>query len=464
MTSARLVGGRYQLHTMLGRGGMAAVWAGIDTRLDRPVAVKMLEDAALTDEVMVHRLDREARTVSRLAHPNIVAVYDMGTDSGVPYLVMELVDGENLGHRLMRGPLSVEQALWIAGQVCDALQAAHEAGVVHRDIKPANIMLTRAGAAKVCDFGIARLQQETQVHLTSSATAIGTSEYMAPEQAAGGPVDARTDLYALGCLLHAMLTGSPPFSGDNPMRVLWQQVHEPPPPASSRRAGIPAGLDAVVTQLLAKHPADRPNGAAEVRTRLAGLTADAASTSASIAAAAPTRPTPVQARAAVETRTRPMPAIDARDDKPATRGGFRLGPAGVATVAVGAAALTALIIAMLTAAGPAPQSTGPAIDGSAVPSTAATSAPATVTTTDAVLAAIKAQVEAGELDTHDADDLTGKLDDVDRNIARGRTGEAAQKLNDVRDRLDELHDDDKITDAGYSAILVAIDQLADALP
>jgi eukaryotic-like serine/threonine-protein kinase len=463
MTSARLLGGRYQLHTMLGRGGVAAVWAGIDTKLDRPVAVKTLESAALADPVMVQRLDREARTVARLAHPNIVAMYDMGTDGGLPFLVMELVDGEDLQHRLLRGPLSIEQSVQIAAQICDALHAAHEAGVVHRDIKPANILLTRAGVVKVCDFGIARLQREAQVHLTSSATTIGTSEYMAPEQAAGGPVDARTDLYALGCLLYAMLTGGPPFSGDNPMRVLWQQVHEPPPSASSRRMGIPADLDAIVTQLLAKHPADRPDGALQVRTRLghlADLAAGAASLSAVSAAAGSGSPTAVRARAAVATRT--MPAVDVPSEKPAGRTGFRVGPAGIAAVAVGAAAVTALVIAILAAGGAAQPSAAPTADATGTVSTAATTAPATATTST-VLAAIQAQVNAGQLDAGDAKDLTGKLDDVDRNIARGRTGEAAQKLNDVRDRLAELRDDHKITNAGYSAILAAIDQLSRAL-
>jgi eukaryotic-like serine/threonine-protein kinase len=468
ITSARLIGGRYQLHTMLGRGGMAAVWAGIDTRLDRPVAVKVLDGAASADSMMVQRFDQEARTVARLAHPNVVAVYDVGIEGNVPYLVMELVEGQDLQRRVASGPLDVGQALGIAAQVCDALAAAHRAGVVHRDIKPANILLTRAGTVKICDFGIARLQQATQVQLTRPATTVGTSEYMAPEQAAGGPLDARTDLYSFGCVLYAMLTGGPPFSGDSPVRVLWQQIHEPPPPLAARREGIPAELQALILELLSKNPADRPEGAADVRARLARLADSPAAMAATAGAAVLAGPPPAAAyaRAAVVTPTRTMPAIDTQEQSP-TRGGFRLGPVGIAAVAICAAVVTALVVALLSAGTRTPQAAGPANTGDGSTSTSASAAASTAAapgTAAAVLAAIQAQVRAGQLDADGAKDLTDKLDDVERNLARGRTGDAAQKLDDVRDRLNDIRHDGNITTAGYTAILSAIDHLAESLP
>jgi eukaryotic-like serine/threonine-protein kinase len=216
----QLISGRYRLEAVLGRGGMATVWRGVDQRLGRPVAIKLLDRADTADPIMLQRFDREARTAGGLTHPNIVAVYDVGTDNGVPYLVMELIDGTSVAALLAGGPLPVDQAVDVARQTCDALGMTHAQGVVHRDIKPANILLTTTtGTVKVCDFGIARLAHQ-QTNLTAPHTAIGTSAYMAPEQASGAPVDARTDLYALGCVMYAMLTGHPPFTGDNPLAVL----------------------------------------------------------------------------------------------------------------------------------------------------------------------------------------------------------------------------------------------------
>jgi hypothetical protein len=465
ITSARVVGGRYQLHAMLGRGATAAVWAGLDTRLARPVAIKLLDGAARVDPVMVQRLDREARTVAGLAHPNVVTVYDVGTDGGVPYLVMELVEGENLQHRLAHGPLQPSEAIGIAVQICDALQAAHEASVIHRDIKPDNILLTRAGSVKVCDFGIARLQQATQVHLTASTTTVGTSEYMAPEQATGGPVDARTDLYALGCVLYAMLTGGPPFSGDNPMRVLWQHIHESPLPVASHRAGIPLDLETVVAHLLAKNPAARPSGAAQVRARLAQLPDMPDSPVAALAAALAAEPPPASAhaRAAVVTPTRTMAALDGALESSPISTGLRLGPAGIAAVAIGAAALTALVIAFFTAAKPTQQVTAPASSTATVGSVSTVATPSGASV-DAIRATIQAQAQAGQLSANDANDIASRLNDIDHNLARGRADQAAQKLNDLRDRLLELRNNNKITKAGYSAILTALNQLAGTLP
>jgi eukaryotic-like serine/threonine-protein kinase len=469
--SARLVGGRYQLHTMLGRGGMAAVWRGVDTRLDRPVAVKILDTASRADPTMLQRLDREARTVARLAHPNIVAVYDLAADGGVPYLVMELVEGDDLRQRLARGPMEVRQAVEIAAQVCNALEAAHEAGVVHRDIKPDNILLTPTGTVKVCDFGIARLQQATHTGVTGPATAVGTSEYMAPEQAAGGAVDARTDLYALGCVLYAMLTGAPPFSGDNPMQVMWQQVHQPAAPLASHRPGIPADLDALVDRLLAKNPADRPASAGEVRARLARMSEQPTNPVAAYPAAVAARPgRGAHARAAVVTRTQTMPVLDTGDDQGPPRGGVRIGPAGIIAVALGAAALAAIVVAgllLLTGqAGPPAADPGTTTDTTVSDVVTSTPAPAGEPSQqlDAVRAILLAQVQAGQVDANAATDLDDRLDEITRYLAEGETGKAAKKVAEVGRKLDDFRKDGKITATAYSALLPGLQALAGSLP
>jgi serine/threonine-protein kinase len=467
--TARVVAGRYQLHTVLGRGGMATVWAGLDTRLDRPVAVKVLDWAATADAATVHRLDHEARTLARLTHPNIVSVYDVGIQDDLPYIVMEFVDGENLHQRLIRGPLGLRQTIAVAVEVCDALTAAHKAGVVHGDIKPDNILLSRAGRVKVCDFGIARLQQSARTATTAANVAVGTAEYMAPEQATGGPVTARADLYALGCLLHAALSGHPPFVDGDPMRVIWRQVNERPRPVTSPGEAVPADLVALVDQLLAKDPAARPASADQVRARLARVQTSVTTTYPTIEPAVAPAP---RASAAVPTMTRTMPAVAGQPlapPGPPARTGVRLGPAGIAAVAVGAAAITALVMAVVIALGggnkPTQGAGGPTTGAitSAPPTTPAAEAP-DVTTTDGVRAVIQAQLLTGELGEDEANDLGNRLDRIDRDLDRGRFNNVAKRIRDARERLAEFQDDERISPTGYDAILAAFDGLANALP
>ncbi len=462
--SARLLGGRYELHTMIGRGGMAAVWRGVDTRLDRPVAVKVLDATARLDRTMLQQLDREARTVARLAHPNIVAIYDMGTDGDTAYLVMELIEGDDLQQRLARGPLAVGPAVEIAAQVCAALEAAHGAGVVHRDIKPANILLTGAGAVKVCDFGVARMQQGTGPRTTNPALTVGTCDYMAPEQAAGGDVDERTDLYALGCVLYAMLAGSPPFSGSDPMDVLRRQVHERPLPLASHRPDIPADLDALVGRLLAKNPADRPAGADQVRARLAHISGHPIAPSAAVATGLAH---PAHARATVVSRTQTLPVMDTGEDVP-VRNGVRLGPAGIVAVALGAAALAAVLVAgiLLFTARSVPQAGAPGttptvISESATPTASPSEVPAG--SVDAVRATLQSQVAAGAVDDNAASDLNDRLDEIARDLDEGETRKAAKNVGEVRRKLAEFHRDDMITTEAYTAILASLEMLASTL-
>ncbi|MER6445972.1 serine/threonine-protein kinase [Streptomyces venezuelae] len=266
------IGGRYRLEALLGRGGMGEVWRAHDSRLDRKVAIKFLAQD-LADGRVAERFHREARVTARLQHPGITQVFDSGAQDGRLHLVMELLDGANLG-AVLRGRTSglpVHRAVDLTAQVADALSYAHGADIVHRDIKPANLMLVAGGRVKVCDFGIARFVHADS-GLTREGTLLGTPDYMAPEQCQGRRVDGRADLYALGCVLFALLTGRPPFTTHGDFRVVMlDHLHTPPPCPASLRPGVPAGIDRIVSELLAKDPRDRPAHAGAVADRLRDL-------------------------------------------------------------------------------------------------------------------------------------------------------------------------------------------------
>ncbi len=270
MTQPRLLGGRYELDGVVGRGGMAEVYRARDLRLDRIVAVKTLRDDLARDQTFQARFRREAQSAASLNHPSIIAVYDTGEDMvgpiTVPYIVMEYVDGRTL-RDLLRDDrrLLPERALEIVDGVLRALDYSHRNGIVHRDIKPANVMLTRTGDVKVMDFGIARALSDSQVTMTQTAQVIGTAQYLSPEQARGERVDARSDLYSTGCLLYELLTGQPPFTGDSPVAIAYQHVRENPVPPSQIDPEIPRWADAIVLKAMAKSPADRYQNAAEMR-------------------------------------------------------------------------------------------------------------------------------------------------------------------------------------------------------
>jgi serine/threonine-protein kinase len=258
-TVAALIGGRYALEEVVGRGGMAEVWRGHDTRLDRAVAVKVLRPALAQDPSFQSRFRREAQAAASLEAPNVVAVYDTGEDEhGVPWIVMEHVEGRTLRDLLAtEGRLLPRRALEVAVDICSALEVAHRAGIVHRDIKPGNVMLTSQGEVKVMDFGIARAAAGNESTMTQTEAVIGTAAYLSPEQARGEHVDARSDLYSLGCLLYELLTGTPPFVGDSAVAVAYQHVREDPVPPSTYVAGLSPDVDAVVLTAMAKNPAHR---------------------------------------------------------------------------------------------------------------------------------------------------------------------------------------------------------------
>ena len=345
MSEGRMLGDRYEIGEVIGRGGMAEVHEARDLRLGRRVAVKILRTDLARDPSFQARFRREAQSAASLNHPNIVAVYDTGedaleTDDGrrvvVPFIVMEFVDGMTLRQLLASGRrLLPERALEITAGTLAALDYAHRHGIVHRDIKPGNVMLTRAGDVKVMDFGIARALNDATSAMTATSAVMGTAQYLSPEQARGEVVDARSDLYSAGVLLYELLTGRPPFTGESAVSIAYQHVSEMPAPPSQVDPAISAPVDAVVLKALAKRPDDRYQSAAEFRADVERVVAGGPAT-----AAVPM---------VTEEHTRALPPIEAAGVAAAprreprrgrSRGGFWL----VAVLAVIGAVVSAFLI------------------------------------------------------------------------------------------------------------------------
>ncbi|PQP23206.1 Stk1 family PASTA domain-containing Ser/Thr kinase [Rhodococcus opacus] len=273
MTTPRNLSSRYELGEILGFGGMSEVHLARDVRLSRDVAIKVLRADLARDPTFYLRFRREAQNAAALNHPAIVAVYDTGeaeTEAGpLPYIVMEYVDGDTLRDIVRsEGPMAPRRAMEVISDVCAALDFSHRNGIVHRDVKPANVMINRAGAVKVMDFGIARAISDASSPMTQTAAVIGTAQYLSPEQARGEQVDARSDVYSLGCVLFEILTGEPPFKGDSPVAVAYQHVREDPQTPSAVNPDIPRELDSVILKAMSKNPANRYQTAADMRSDL----------------------------------------------------------------------------------------------------------------------------------------------------------------------------------------------------
>jgi len=265
---ARTLAGRYRLDRCLAVGGMAEVWVATDVVLDREVAVKLLKPALADNPRLVERFRREAIAVARLSHPSIVSVFDTVHDSDIEAVVMELVPGETLRHRLDReGRLSVALTAQVGIAVADALTAAHQARIVHRDIKPGNVLMEPEGRILLTDFGIAKALQQTE-DLTSDDVLMGTAKYLSPEQVLGLPVDSRADLYSLGVVLYECLTGQAPFQADTDAATAMARLQREPVPIRQIRPGVPRAVDDLVMRLLARNADDRPRNAALVRDAL----------------------------------------------------------------------------------------------------------------------------------------------------------------------------------------------------
>ncbi|MDF2846522.1 MAG: pknB [Oerskovia sp.] len=306
----RVLAGRYEVGELIGRGGMAEVHIGHDTRLGRTVAIKILRSDLARDPSFLARFRREAQAAAALNHPAIVAVYDTGEDTHVepgggtahvPFIVMEYVEGHTVRDILGDGQaVPIDEAIEITAGVLSALEYSHHAGIVHRDIKPANVMITPTGAVKVMDFGIARAVADSAATMTQTHAVIGTAQYLSPEQARGETVDARSDLYSTGCLLFELLTGRPPFIGDSPVAVAYQHVREAPAKPSDLAPDVPEVLDRITLKALAKERTARYSSAAEFRNDLENavrgghITAPALGVAAAAAAGAALAATQVQ--------------------------------------------------------------------------------------------------------------------------------------------------------------------------
>jgi eukaryotic-like serine/threonine-protein kinase len=268
LTAPVLEHGRYELGSVLGRGGMALVYLARDRERDRPVAIKLLADNLAADPELRRRFAREAELAERLSHPNVLRVLDSGETGGRAFIVLEYVEGRNLAEELHRdGPLAPARVAELGSQAAAALAHAHERGLVHRDVKPQNLLLTKDGTLKVSDFGIARVVDGTQ--LTQVGTVLGTAAYLAPEQAAGEEATAAADVYSLGAVLYELLTGRPPYDASSLAEFVLRRGDGDPPPPSALAPDVPAGLDALVLACLREDPAERPT-AREVELMLRG--------------------------------------------------------------------------------------------------------------------------------------------------------------------------------------------------
>jgi beta-lactam-binding protein with PASTA domain len=272
LPSGTMLDGRYRLGGLIARGGMSTVYRGLDTRLDRPVAIKVMSPYYVTDPAFLSRFEREARLAAGLGHPGVVAVYDYGRDGDLVFLVMELVDGGTLRDLLReRGSLSVPVTMSILEPLLAALGAAHAAGLVHRDVKPENVLISSKGAVKIADFGLVRAV--TSQTMATGDVILGTVAYLSPEQVSTGAADPRSDVYAAGIVAYEMLTGRPPYGGDNPMSVAYQHVHNDVPRPSDSAPGTPEGLDNLVSAATRRDPLSRPRDASAFLSALVGIRA-----------------------------------------------------------------------------------------------------------------------------------------------------------------------------------------------
>jgi eukaryotic-like serine/threonine-protein kinase len=467
----RLLDDRYELETLLSEGGMGAVYLGTDHRLwGRQVAVKLLSPRYMGDERAVARFRREARAAASLSHPNVVAVFDAGTDGDHHYIVTEYIEGQTLADVVRsQGPLDPDRALAITADVCRALGAAHDQGLVHRDVKPGNIMLTRSGDVKVTDFGIARVMDEVPV--TETATVLGTAAYISPEQVRGGEVDGRSDLYALGCTLYEALTGTPPFSGENLMSVAYRHVTESPRSPRELRPDLDPSIEAVVMRALAKNPHERFPDASEM---LKGIAEAVATLS-----EPPDTEQTTLAATTLQHRAGPTEVLEPFAETPGPEGARRAQsrwPLVAALSIVGGLALLVALFGMRLDQPPADQPEGDPAPGAQAQDGDADSGPGgeelpepepepeprieAPTPTGVHGAALgftntaHEGIAAGEVSADAADELFKKLGEAFKEYLNGKPDKAADKMDDLREAIDDYEEDGDIS-PNYADLLRA---------
>jgi serine/threonine protein kinase, bacterial len=263
----KMLDGRYRVDSIIATGGMSAVYRGLDTRLDRPVAIKVMESRYATDQQFLTRFQLEARAVARLKDPGLVAVYDQGVDGQHPFLVMELIEGGTLRELLReRGPMPPHAVAAVLRPVLGGLAVAHHSGLVHRDVKPENVLISDDGDVKIADFGLVRALAEAKI--TSDSVILGTAAYLSPEQVRSGDASPRSDVYACGILMYELLTGVTPFGGDSPLAVAYQRMDNDVPPPSTVIRGVPTQFDALIAHATARNPAGRFADAQEMGEQL----------------------------------------------------------------------------------------------------------------------------------------------------------------------------------------------------
>ena len=482
---------RYELVRRLASGGMGEVWLARDAVLGREVAVKLIAVGSDSDPDALERFRREATMTAALGHPNIVTIFDSGTHNGSAFLVMELLAGPTLAQFVAdRGPLPELEAVGLGAQIAAGLAAAHRAGVVHRDIKPSNLMFSSSGALKILDFGIARLSQTTAPALTQANAVIGSAPYLSPEQAVGAPADERSDLYSLGCVMVTMMTGLPPFTGEHPIAVLQQHVHNDPPLLRDRQPGVSPATEELVGRLLNKRAEQRPASADEVEDRLTRIMAGRSEAGLAATAVLLAPNGPAQTRTITQAATRPYATAPwpaefadpgpqevrpARSAPPRLRSWWLVAALLIAGVVLAAA----VVIPLLNRSGEA--SSGPSVPGapseppsSSAPatapskSTAPTSTAPTSTPPTSPLADVRAVVDAvvadGQMDPKRAKEFGRLLDDLAK--APDRKGnkkdddeDVGEQVDDLSEYLSDLVEEGQLTPEGFRRIDAALARL-----
>ena len=451
----RVLADRYAVGELLGRGGMAEVYLATDRVLDRPVAFKVLGGWLANDATFVERFRREALAAARISHPNLVAVFDAGSEDGVHYIVMEHVPGETLADVLRKeGRLHPNRATRIAASVADALGVAHAARIVHRDVKPANVMLTPDGRTKLMDLGIARnIDGESITHASSI---LGTAGYVSPEQARGDPVDHRSDIYSLGCVLYEMLTGRQPFEAQDPLAMAYKHVHEAPVPPTSLEPSIPPALEAVTLRAMEKEPAARFQSVEEMAAALDDRTAPVAP----VTATTPMPAVPV---------TTPLPTahpdnLPRRADRVRRRRPLVPFLLGLAALALLGGVAFALFGDDPTGLGGPAGSPSPSAFLSPSLSSSRSPTPLPVDSVEEAAAALDALVADGlandRVTPDAAEEIRKRLSDALEKFREGDTEKAIEELGDLRDKVQELVDEREIDHSQEQKLDKAIEDLA----